>query len=350
MLNGTTLERKELWHRLGYCDEMTKPQAERRRDEILRGVNREVQTIGSYTLFRDFAARYKQEHFPALGAGTQQKYDSHLSTHLLPEFGDLRLVELDTLRIQAFLNRKAEAGLSWWTRSDLRNLLKGIFTKAAAWKYWPKDEPNPVIGTNLGRKKAKREKRILSDEQLRLLLPELPALIALMVRTAVSTGMRISEILALKWKCVDLDKGTVRVEERYYRGDLDEPKSDKSRRTLPIGLLVDAYKDLAASKPNHDCYVFHDNGEPLDDRALLKDVIRPAAKRLGLYFVGFGWHSFRRQNITVIQEVGATVFEAQAQAGHSDPATTSEYTITNLDRRTAAVLKLQERLLTPTVH
>jgi hypothetical protein len=47
----------------------------------------------------------------------------------------------------------------------------------------------------------------------------------------------------------------------------------------------------------------------------------------------------------LIQEEGATVFEAQAQAGHSRPAMTSEYTIVGLERREQAVRRLQERLL-----
>ena len=72
-----------------------------------------------------------------------------------------------------------------------------------------------------------------------------------------------------------------------------------------------------------------------------KDFIRPAAKRLEIYFPGFGWHSFRRQNLTGIQEEGATPFEAQAQAGHSSPSLTSEDTIVSLERRQQAVLRLQ---------
>jgi hypothetical protein len=45
-----------------------------------------------------------------------------------------------------------------------------------------------------------------------------------------------------------------------------------------------------------------------------------------------------------MQELGATVFEAQAQAGHSRPAMTSEYTVVSLKRREEAVVKLQERI------
>jgi len=71
------------------------------------------------------------------------------------------------------------------------------------------------------------------------------------------------------------------------------------------------------------------------------------AEQLGFYCEGFGWHSFRRQNLTLIQEEGASAFEAMAQAGHSRPTMTSEYTIVGLERREQAVLRLQQRLLSP---
>lgn len=78
----------------------------------------------------------------------------------------------------------------------------------------------------------------------------------------------------------------------------------------------------------------------MDDRGILRNVIRPVAKSLGIYFEGFGWHSFRRQNLTVIQEVAATPFEA---TGHSRPLMTSECTVIGLDRRTDAVRR-QDRI------
>ncbi|MEO8027412.1 MAG: hypothetical protein ABI823_13110, partial [Bryobacteraceae bacterium] len=137
----------------------------------------------------------------------------------------------------------------------------------------------------------------------------------------------------------------IRVDERFYRGDSGEPKSDRARRLLPLGILADRYRRHRPLHSRAEQYVFERAGEPLDDRTILRSVIRPAAKRLGFYFEGFGWHSFRRQNITLLQEEGATTFEAMTQAGHSRPTMTSEYTIVGLDRREQAVRRLQERLL-----
>ena len=93
-------------------------------------------------------------------------------------------------------------------------------------------------------------------------------------------------------------------------------------------------------------YVFSDGGEPFDDREVLKKYIRPAAKRFGFYFLGFGWHSFRRQNITRIQEEGASEADAQKHAGHSRPKMTREYTIVT----ERAIRSFQKKLLPKRTH
>jgi integrase len=343
LVGKNQITRREKWHTLGHCDDITKREALRLRDEVMRNVNRQVYTIQSHIPFGDFVDIYKPEQIPTLSTGAQAKYLVSLSRHIVPALGAKKLCEIDTETVQAFLNSKKEAGLAWWTRNDLKNVLSSIFTKAEDWGYW--DGRNPTMRTVLGRKQWKRERRILSDDQFRLLLAALPTHVQLMVWTAVSTGMRVSEVLGLRWRSVDLDRGLVSVTERYYRGDMDEPKTERARRDLPLGCLVEAYKHHKPADAKADRYVFEKDGNPLDDRAILKDFIRPAAKRLGIYFAGFGWHSFRRQNLTRIQEEGATPFEAQAQAGHSTPTMTSEYTIVSIERRKQAVLRLQDRLL-----
>jgi integrase len=52
-----------------------------------------------------------------------------------------------------------------------------------------------------------------------------------MVLLAVLTGLRVGEILALRWRDLDLGKGELRVEQAIYRGYLGTPKRG-SKRTL----------------------------------------------------------------------------------------------------------------------
>lgn len=348
VMNNNETRRQEKWERLGYCDEMTRRQAERHRDQIVRDVNAQVYTLRSQTPLRNFVQTYRELHVATLAPGAKQKYESLLENHIMPSLGDKRMCDIGTQELQAFVNAKEKEGLSWWTRNDLKGILSGIFTKATDWGYW--EGRNPAKAVVLGRKKAKRPKRILTDEQTRALLEAVPPTIRLMLRTAISTGMRISELLGLKWGRVDLQRGIVSVEERYYRGETGEPKSEKSRRVLSLGNLIEEYRGFKPAVAVADSYVFEESGCPMDDRELLRDVIRPAAKRLGFHFEGFGWHSFRRQNLTVIQEMGATPFEAMAQAGHSRPVMTSEYTVIGLERREEAVRRLQDRIFGQAVN
>ena len=83
---------------------------------------------------------------------------------------------------------------------------------ATDWGDW--NERNPAQRVRLGRKNRKWPKRIPTDEPIRSLPWELEPQTSLMLLTAASKGMRIGEILALKWRSVDLDRGLIFVDDR----------------------------------------------------------------------------------------------------------------------------------------
>ena len=85
------------------------------------------------------------------------------------------------------------------------------------------------------------------------------------------------------------------------------------------------------------------DGQPWDDRSLMRNWIRPAARELGIYFEGLGFHSFRREVATKIQEAGASAVEAQLIMGHSAPQMTSHYTLMQRKRLSDLVRRMQER-------
>ena len=75
-------------------------------------------------------------------------------------------------------------------------------------------------------------------------------------------------------------------------------------------------------------------------------IIRRATRELGFYFEGLGFHSFRRSNITRIQNTaGASAIEAQLHAGHSRVSMTGEYTQIEPERHQELVRKMQESAL-----
>jgi integrase len=359
-----TLGRKEVKVTLGYAPGMTRRLAERKADEIMAKVNGQVYTIQSEVPFEDFVRHYREEHLPTLGYGTRQKYDSLLDVHILPRFSGLRLCDLTREAAQGFLNDKQKAGMGWWQRADLKNLLHGVFSKAEDWGYT--QARNPIDRVSIGRKKAKRRKRLLTDQQTRDLLSLLPCQVRLLVELAVTSALRISELLGLRWGMLNLGDqpadigenfllptGCLFVGSRFYRGDIDQSKSTRSRRVIPLGMLTERlrqHRERSGLGRSED-YVFSDDrGQALDDRSLQKYYLRPAAKAIGVYHEGFGWHSFRRQNLTLLQQEGGTLTEAQAQAGHSRPQMTGEYTIDDLSRRQRLVLRVQQRIFRPDIE
>ena len=64
----------------------------------------------------------------------------------------------------------------------------------------------------------------------------------LIIETCIATGARISEVLGLKWKHVNLTAGTIKIEQRVWHQDIGRPKSEDSRRVLGIGDLVRALR------------------------------------------------------------------------------------------------------------
>jgi hypothetical protein len=93
-------------------------------------------------------------------------------------------------------------------------------------------------------------------------------------------------------------------------------------------------------------FVGDDGNVPPDDRDLLREEFRPVLKRLKLYYPGFGWHAFRRQNITWRQRIGgATPLEAQRAARHASLDITYLYTLNDAERETAQQQAMFDKLM-----
>jgi integrase len=360
---STGLERKQKSIPLGFCDEISVREAKARKQQIMATVNAGKFVIQSQIPFAEIVQKFLDARVPQLGAATQDKYRTHIENHIRPVFGSLRLCDIDRPAVEAWLNEKAKshtvtpkngetverAGLGWWARQDLRNILSAVFAYAAECKLWQGE--NPCSGIDMGPKRFKRQKRIPKSEDLARFLAILPETAIcsaeaarLMVLTAIVAGLRVSEVLALKPETVDAEGRALEVRRRWHRGDEDEPKSENSRRRRQIGGLASELLRFARGKVPDDFIFARKDGNPPDDRDLQQHVFRPAAEATGIYHEGFGMHVFRRLNITWRQEAGATPFEAQKAAGHAKPDTTWLYTITDEERERAHVEQIWNRI------
>ncbi len=366
LLRDGSVETKRKFHTIGPSRgdrALTKRQAEAERDRVLAELNNApTRTEAAVTahqpidpgmiLFGKLAELWRNDHVerevggkPLLAASTRSKYLSHLSNHILPRWKDTRLGEFRTKEIGDWLQTTCR---SWHTMDDLRNIMGGIITKAIEWQILPESYPNPMLRVKLPSKWSVREKRILTDDETVAVLARMQDPYVLICETCILAGARISEILGLQVRHLNLDQGTIRIEQRNWHQNIDRPKTEKSRRKLAIAGLISRYREWIAGLPNHDAeaWIFpqpYDPSKPMWD-SRVRVALHRAATAEGCDFAGLGPHSFRRANITWRQEVGASSIEASRIAGHANVRMTEEYTIVQLQRQEELTRRIQEKL------
>lgn len=195
---------------------------------------------------------------------------------------------------------------------------------------------NPTAGAALPVRDAQRaaetgdddtpDRRALGRDELAALLVVVPARHQTLVRLLASTGLRISEALALRWQDVTLDGSQPRVKVRraYVKGRFNPPKSKHGRRDVPISheLVRDLRRDrLRAKWADDDQLIFcADDGRPLHDRNLSGRMLKLAGQEAGVPWVG--WHTFRHTCASMLFARGANAVQVQRWLGHHSPGFT----------------------------
>jgi integrase len=149
-----------------------------------------------------------------------------------------------------------------------------------------------------------------------------------MYQTAAMTGLRLGELIALRWRDVDWTASAVRVRSNYVLGEFGTPKSKRSTRSVPMaddvaGELERFYK--ASGEPADDALVFPDahTGAPLDKAGVLRRL-RKALKAAGLD-VTHRFHDLRHTFGTALAARGVPMRTLQEWMGHRDIETTQRY-------------------------
>lgn len=225
---------------------------------------------------------------------TFKSYSQLIKLYVKPELGQVKLHQLTPEQIQALYGKMMEKGLSARTVRYTHTILKNALRQAVKWGSVYR---NPADLVDLPRQE-RQEMRALNPEQAAafmeaIVYSALKALFSLLL----ASGMRPGEALGLKWPDVDFEAGRVTVRRTLIRArgeewKLSEPKTVKSRRTIPLPKtalrdLDDHKKTQAAqklkAKPgkyNDQDFVFAgNNGEPLFDRNVnheFKEILRGA--------------------------------------------------------------------------
>lgn len=331
------------------ADLPTRKDAQVRLDEELRAVNQGTVRPESSILFGTFAEeQWKTLVLPTLKLSTQHGYKTVLAKHVLPYWRDWRLRDIGRQDVQQWVADRFRRKLGWQTVRNAWTLLSGILETAVEYGYL---SMNPARGVKFPEKELKEAPALFTAEDFVKLLEQLDEPYRTMARLIALTGLRIGELLAVRWRCLDLEIGTLSVRESVYEGKFQSPKTRKSRRTMPLGPQIIVWlreHRLRAKRTESDDLVFGNRkGEPLRESKLLRNVLQPAAERAGLGRVT--WHQFRHIHSSLLNDLRVPVKIAQEQLGHSSISTTLNIYTHVVDASHRKAIEALERELFPTV-
>ena len=267
--------------------------------------------------FADLWDRFETEFAPervALGRlreTTLATYRKQARLYLLPTFADRRVADLTRADVDRMARRMAHAPAQ---RNRTLALLSRLCTLAEAWEWRPQAS-NPVKGVMRAREEARD--RTLSGAELAALgraLDDLadtyPAAVAA-IRVAALSGMRIGEVIGMKWPNVDFERGSV---------TLLATKTGRQVRVLPSAVL-----DLLAGMPRiHDCdAVFTATGRTPIRYRYVRVVFAKACALAGLD--GVRLHDLRRTVATNAAAAGIGVTLLRDILGHSTITMSARY-------------------------
>lgn len=266
-----------------------------------------------------------------------ERYSEIVQSYLIPAFGKLQLSKLAPVHIQNAYSGWAvdgrrdgkEGPLSPQTRRHFHRILSAALARAVEQQLIARN-PCDVFKKRLP-KVERRDMTALNSEQSQLLLDLIrhtrvywPTLIAL------TTGMRRGEILALRWRNLDLDRGIVRVVESLEQTKAGlrakAPKSEKARAiTLPEFAAEELrqLKRLQAEelfklgvRQNADTLVCaRADGAAMQPRSLTHEFTRLIGRMPDLPRVRF--HDLRHSHATQLLLAGVHPKVAQERLGHA---------------------------------
>lgn len=252
---------------------------------------------------------------------TRQVYRVCLNRWVRPAWGDRDLLEVKPIPVAEWL---AALPLAPGSKAKLRNIFSALFTHAMRYEWLDR---NPIA---LVRQSAKRltAPEVLDVPELQRLLLELKNPFRTMVFLAASTGLRVSELLALKWADLDFVAGEINLRRAIFHQVIGAMKTETSRKPLPLdsGLAKVLTEWRAHSAYNQsDDWVFASpdkrGQQPYWPDSAMRKHVRPAAVRAGIT-KRIGWHTFRHTYATLLKGNGEDVKVVQELLRHANSRTT----------------------------
>ena len=335
----------------------SREEAARKLTDALHGLSRGLADPSGRLTVEGFTARWLEASRSTVRLSTWATYERYLRIHVMPRIGRLPLVKLGAADLQLLYGDLLDDGLKPMTVRHVHAIVHRVLGQAVRWDAAIRNVADLVDPPRV----EHSEVAVLGVEETRRLLAaaagdRLEALYVL----AVTTGMRRGELLALRWKHVNLDQGRLSVVSTLQsEGGLaiTEAKTARSRRSLSLPAVavralrcrraVQLEERLAAgpSWVERDLVFATALGSLIDPGNLLRRSFVPLLQRAGLPRIRF--HDLRHTAATLMLSEGIHPKVASDVLGHSTVAITLDLYSHVTESVAADAARRMDRLLAP---
>jgi len=255
---------------------------------------------------------------------TRENYVFNLKLHIYPVLGKRRVDEIKRKDLKAFLDNLLINGLSRSTVSLIKAPIRGILSHAVDSEII---ESNPLNDLRLNHKKRAFNVEPLTEKEAKRLLDQTKVFIDGYyyphILCSLRTGMRIGEIIALKWNDIDFEKRQIEVKRSCRMGRVTDTKNHKRRRVDMTPHLTETLKNLRTTQKREALkdgrsfpeWVFAHKKGALFSRGPFENALNRCLTKAKLRRIRI--HDLRHTYATIRLMRGHNVGDVSYQLGHS---------------------------------
>jgi integrase len=340
-------DRKRMQEVIGPVSRMTKSEAERYKLDFISKleINSRGYQIPSAHTFAHAAKHYREKFGPMMHRdSTRSVWDGRLKNHLEPDWKDvpIDLITFDAVSEWA-AKKRAEGLLSWTTVKDSLRTMQRVISAFTKDHRIPFSQRGLIPEREKLRMKVQSRKRVSyswqQTEQIAEHIRKMDGLgdsrreqYATLILLAAASGLRCSELLALRVHDLDFKTNSIIVDEasdQRTSGKIGECKNDAAYRTVLLAdregrKAMQCLKQLIGDATDTAALVFRSKrGGPLLETTILRQCLHPALKALGL--PKSGMHAFRSGCNRRWELAGLNPAVQRQMMGHSSASMTRLY-------------------------